>query len=613
MNASLDNPFSVETPELMKAEDINDLFIPFGDTYKLERTNHVFMHGHRGCGKSMMLRRMSPDCQVLVNNCTFNELPFFGVYLSIKKTALDIIEFNLLESNASATVLSEHGLIIYIISHLFKSLSEESGINFSDEINKEIHGFLYDFIFERMKISGFQDIEELESARFEKGNDILNHGIEIIDRIHQNYIVYLKRKLSGLNNNLDYNGSLFGFHDFLLPILEKTRSLSFMPSGPIYILIDDADNLNLIHTKVLNTWVSYRTTDIVSFKVASQMKYKTYLALSGRRIEAPHDFSEFHISKIYTGSAKEKYPEWVSDVIRKRLESYKEKNRIDINTDPNLFFPEDDKQESEIKKIAEEIKLAWEEEKGKGYRANDDAYRYARPEYITRLGGSSKQSSNYKYAGLKQLVHISSGIIRHFLEPASKMYALERKNNDVQSISPGIQDKVIREESDHLLFSEFDRRIEDINNEVSDSDDVRQNNLRCMHKLRNLISTMGGLFGHLLRDERRSERKYFSFAISDLENLTGELSSVLKIGVEEGYFYESYIGNKEGSGRTKLYVLTRRLAPSFKLDPMGFSSYKFVTCKFLLEATNRPKATLSTLKSKNIDEVLEESQLSLDM
>jgi hypothetical protein len=282
---------------------------------------------------------------------------------------------------------------------------------------------------------------------------------------------------------LPFDEPLLSFQDFLLPVLRDLKALSFMPKSPCYLLIDDADNLNLQQTKVLNTWVSYRTTADLSLKISTQHNYKTRLTTNEQRIESPHDYSEVVVSDVYTGPAKDKYPQWVEDVVEKRL------LLAGINTSPREFFPEDEKQEKEIAELFEEFKTRWTPEIG-GYRPNDYAYRNARPEYIKRLSGTSKQGHRYKYAGFEQLVHVSSGIIRYFLDPASKMFSMEQKSSQdgkVTSISPNTQDRAIKEASDEIMLKEFDQLIEDMDSSAQEDTEIVQK----MRKLRNLIYTMG--------------------------------------------------------------------------------------------------------------------------
>lgn len=604
---SIDNPFSVETPELMTAEEINDLFVPIEESFNLEVSGHVFLHGHRGSGKSMMFRRLAPDCQSLLQEKVVSELNFFGVYVSIKKTDIDLIDYSVIENPSAKNIISEHVLTCFLISKLFSSIKEYcffSDTSKSEELTKFIQ---IDFA-RLLKDAGYKD--DFGAGVDNISNDLMVIGyvIDKLDDLFSFHVRYLRKVLSGFGKHVDYDGPLLGYYDFFLPVIKRLRSFSFMPKGPIYFLIDDVDNLNTSQTKVLNTWVSYRTTDVVSFKLATQMNYKTLATVSGRRIETPHDYKEIYYSNVYTGSKKEKYPEWVKEITIKRLKSfYKKQFDISKDFDPESFFPFDEKQQNEIDKIAK--KYISGELSGGGYRPADDAYRYARPDYIVSLGGTRKSGATYKYAGFQQLIHISSGVIRHFLEPASKMYSLQERDSKGEpffSISPTHQNKVIREEADKLLFTHIDRIISDLE---KNGEDECEEKIDGIHKLRSLIVSIGCLFYSAMKSSR-SERRVFSFALSDPENLSKDLKNVLNLGVQEGFLYESYIGTKEGAGRTRLYVLTRRLAPVFKLDPIGFSAYQFVTCRFLEAAMSKPKTIINKLNKNGIDATLQEDTFS---
>lgn len=585
----------------MSAEDIKELFVPLEESYSLEVSGHVFLHGHRGSGKSMMFRRLSPDCQSLIQEKIVSELNFFGVYASIKKTDIDLIDYKMIENPSAKAIIAEHVLICFLISKFFSSIRLNCDLSTSSE-KSDLKKFFQDDFIELLHAAGYKENFKSNIASLNNEFEILDFIIKKIDCLFVFHIRYLRKVLSGLGEHVEYDGPLLGYYDFFLPVIERLKSFAFMPDGPIYFLIDDVDNLNTMQTKVLNTWVSYRTTDIVSFKLATQMNYKTLYTISGRRIETPHDYKEIYYSNVYTGSKKEKYPEWVKEVTAKRLNSfYKKKFNFSENIDPEKYFPFDENQQAAIEEIAKNYLSG--ELSGGGYRKADDAYRYARPDYIVSLGGKSKSGSTYKYAGFQQLVHISSGVIRHFLEPASKMYALqERDSIDIPffSITPSNQNKIIREEADKLLFSEMDKINSDSDDE-NEVDDKRENT----QKLRNLIVSIGSVFYSAMKSDK-SERRVFSFALSDPENLSKELKNVLDLGVQEGFLYETYIGTKEGIGRTRLYVLTRRLAPVFKLDPIGFSAYKFVTCSFLEASMLKPKTIINKLKNHGIEEALEQ-------
>ena len=44
---------------------------------------------------------------------------------------------------------------------------------------------------------------------------------------------------------------------------------------------------------------------------------------------------------------------------------------------------------------------------------------------------------------------------------------------------------------------------------------------------------------------------------------------------------KSLIGNKHGTGKSRLYILNRTLAPHFRLDPSSFAGYKFMKSEVL--------------------------------
>ena len=100
----------------------------------------------------------------------------------------------------------------------------------------------------------------------------------------------------------------------------------------------------------------------------------------------------------------------------------------------------------------------------------------------------------------------------------------------------------------------------------------------------------------------RSERKVFSIALSNPEQVDPELQQVFQLGVRLGFLHKSYIGNKDGTGRTFLYVLNRCFAPIFTLDPTGFQGYLFMTNDDLHKAIYSGKELRRIDNDKSDDE-----------
>ncbi len=587
------NPFAVQTPEDISAADVVSLFVDvFGDFYNIPKLGHTFLHGPRGSGKSMMFRYLEPDCQCLIENTTVKNLPFFAVYISIKNTDLKLTELQRLENKNAALVINEHFLVIHIAAKFFGSLLKVPSAEWDNMETEAIRAFYNRDLTRLLRRTGWTGAlpEIAESARIA---DYFSAFQDIFSDQHAAVIAYLRR-LSFAEDPVRYSGPLCGYLDFLLPLIRAVKVLPMMPCGPVFLLLDDADNLNRTQTTILNSWVSCRTQADVSLKISTQLSYKTYLTATGQTIDSPHDFSEINISAVYT-SAKSKYFDRVSEIVRRRLEI------AGIDRAPEEFFPPYAEQEKRIRDVADKIKADWANQ-GRGFRASDDVVRYARPTYIASLLGEHKSGSTYKYAGFDQLVHLSSGIVRYFLESASLMYGemLSESNGPIMEISPEAQDRVLRQQATAFLFSEFDRWSAD------EADDERA--LSNTRKLRNLIRALGGTFHQILISDA-SERRVFSIALS--EEPDADVFEVLQLGVRYGYFHQSTIGNKEGTGRTRLYILNRRLAPVFLLDPTSFAGYKFVTNRILREAMEKPNTFVGRVKRAGIDVMFESPQMSL--
>lgn len=584
------NPFKVFTPESMSANDVHALFVhPFTDFNKIHEPGHTMVHGPRGCGKSMIFRYLLPDCQCLATDQKLDSISFLAFLVSIKNTVPNLTEFRRLEDKHAEFILNEHLLVIFSATKVFQSLSlldlPETSSTFS-----EARHFFDEVFSRRLRSSGGNAPHLADDCK--SAQDVFRVIMETCDGLYAEVVQYARRLAFITGDAVPYTSALCGYTDFLLPLLSSLRSLSFFPTAPVYLLIDDADYLSHPQTMALNSWISTRTQGEISIKVSTQLRYKTYQTPSGLPIQAPHDYQSINIADIYT-TKRGRYLNRLEEIIRRRLST------AGISATPSQFFPADEAQEQAIANMAEKIKADWHQQK-RGYRARDDAIRYARPEYIRSLGGKSKSRSTYSYSGFEHLVHISSGLVRYFLEPAAVMFDEQkssRPSESVTEIAPAIQNQVVRNEANHLMFSEFSRiRIQ---GEAQKSE---------MDKLFNLLNWLGGTF-FLKLVSNDAERRVFSVALSG--NPDPEVVKIFEHGVRYAYFHRSSIGNKDGTGRTQLYVLTRRLAPYFNLDPTTFAGYLWTTSDILLQAMENPEPVLRKMRNDGIETTLESGQLTL--
>lgn len=586
------NPFQITTPEDLTAEEMVQLFVDvFSDFQKVIDPGHVFLMGPRGVGKSMMFRYLQPDCQSLKHKCGIDRLPFFGIYIPLKNTNFKMTELKRLEDRHASDILNEHILVTFFAVKIFESLSQ-SGCE-TDDIDVELVKKFYSTFIELL--SDGRDYDTFDENCTVK--DIFKKISLIMEKKYKDIMNYTKR-LAFTKELIPFEEEIYDYLDFLLPVLDNLSNI--INQSTIYLLIDDAQCLTETQTCILNSWVSTRTSRRVSFKISSQYNYKSFYTIQGSTIDSPHDFSLIDMVSIYTGTNRSKYRDRIEEIINKRLKVF------GINSCVEEFFEKDVEQEERIKEIAEEYKKKFDMGEGRGHNRNDDAIRYARPDFIKGLAGQSKNSSTYSYSGFEQLVHLSSGVVRYFLEPAHLMYAKEwaikdDKDKVVSKISASVQNDIVRDEANKFLFNELERLKLGGHTEAIPSSDIEM--------LTNLIKGLGGLFREILMSER-SERRVFSIAVSD--KISEKVERILTLGVQLGYFHQSTIGKKNAlfGGRTKLYIMNRRLAPIWTLDPNGFAGYLFVKNEILEQALVNPDAMNKRIH-KSLDLNQDYIQLSL--
>jgi hypothetical protein len=601
----MSNPFAVVSPEEMKPEQAEQLFVEMYSEYpKISRFGNLIISGARGCGKSMLIRCSLPDVQMIREHKKLNELDNLSFSVSCEKTYPNVKEFDGLENKHAPYLINEHFLTLHVIMSALWQLSQLE-YDTSIYVKEEYENFFQNIYQRYLRLSRCKDII---TPNYSSTNAFFLSLYKHIEEMQSDLIDYpSKFSLNTEEEDYSYNMPLLSFIKFILPVFKALTNLPGFPQNKnIFIFIDDADNLSKIQTEILNTWIAYRTQPTISLKVSTQLNmYKTYFTSTGVLIESPHDYQDLIISDRYTTFITDYFSK-AKDILKKRLEI------AGINTDIEEFFPCYDHQEEGIEAEIEKIKVEYPTQ-GRGYRENDDIRRYAIPNYIKNLGNTRKSRSTYRYAGLDNIIHLSSGIIRYLLDAVAEMYDEQEKDNKQKDnhqlvrIETDIQNDVSRKQADKFLYSELIKTTKNQNDEdeagVTPTETEPQNDIE---KLQNLICAMGRTF-HDILVSNRAERKVFSIALSN--NPDDELKRIFKLGVRLGFFHEARIGTKDGSGRTLLYILNRCFAPLFTLDPTSFQGYLFMTNEDLRWAIKTGKQ-LRDIDIKTEEEDIK--QLTLD-
>ena len=583
---AINNPFTIVSPEKLNASKAEQLFVEvFSDFPQVRNPGHLMIFGSRGSGKSMMFRCLLPDVLKIKEGRKFADLEFLAFHVPIKNTQLHLTELIKLDKHHAAFLINEHFLVLTVLMHILNALVE---LSFDLPFEEQDYEEFFKLYSRRLQLCGCTEKCNFQNTSSKDFFQALYYHAEDMYADFNKYVRTISFE-SDISAPL-YDLPLLTYMGFIVPFFQGLNKLPGFPGKYIYLFIDDADNLSKTQTQTLNSWLATRTQPEISLKVSAQIgKYKSFVSPNGALVESPHDYQEVNISDRYTTS-KTAYYNRVYQIIERRL------NIAGIkNITPEEYFPPYKKQEMAVKEEGERLRANWEEE-GRGHRPGDDVLRYARPNYIRDLGGTKKARSTYMYAGFEHLVHLSSGIIRYVLDSAASMFDQTVKEKEIQQILVhipyNIQDAVAREKADGMLFSQFRKFERD--------EDVVTGELGIVQKLQNLIFSMGHTF-HEILVSNRSERRVFSFALSNRP--TSEINDVLDFGVQTGYLHMATIGNKEGTGRTWLYIMNRCLAPHFVLDPTGFAGYLFVTNENLLSAMYRG-TRLRDLKSLDEPEQL---------
>lgn len=585
------NPFIYSTPDQIKdPKDALNLFVDvFKDFYLIESPGNTFVNGARGSGKSMMFRIMRPDCQKLkLDKELLCDLDYYAAYIPVKDTSLNIQELNYLEVKKHIVfLLNEHLMCLYFSIAIFKGLAEEDFTQYEREFLPEAKLFYNKFLITLIKNAGYNDeiqaVDDLKTV-----NEVFKRAVEFLEDMLIAFSYHIQRMILS-PENLNYTGALCQYRNFLLPLIKEINLFNFLPKDkPLYLLIDDADLLSSVQTQILNSWVSFRSTSIVCFKISTQLNYKTFwTANSHNKIDSPHDYHEINLSEVYTSNMKDRYRDNLKAMVEKRL-----KYIAGIDVTAEEFFPANQKQEKEYNELFEKLK------KEKGY---DYAYRNARLDYMMNL--TNKYS--YSYAGFNQLVHLSSGIIRNFIDLSFKMFdkaTRESSPDTIQAIPVKIQDQEIKDYSIWVM-DQLDKSIDD--------QELNPLHVSKYSQLKALIESIGKTFRLYLKSDSSERRKFSFYFDGDVDE---ETKAVLKLAVSEGLLHYSKQGSKTGLGRSHKYVLNRILSPAYELDPLSFTGYLYLTPKNLELAIKDQKKFIRYIEDriKKGDIETEDNQIPMD-
>jgi hypothetical protein len=564
----LKNPFLVYSPEEIDATEFKETFVKEHTWINaLETPKDHLIYGSRGSGKSMLLYYLEFEHQLCYfeNNLQRllerNDNKYIGILVDVKPLELDTYRYELLLKNnlnqkEFIQDLCSTDLTAAVLCRIIKTLTE----------NPEMAKFINSLPIEHVK--GFctstimeLDTHNIHSLRFKAGSgtDLLNRIAEILARERDLIRNYANERFQA--REAHFGGNYISFEVFLnfikrLKLLIARNDISF------YILIDNGDFTKNTMQLCIDKLISQREHKDICFKVA----IKKGSFWNRGEAQWPHDYSQIDIDELYS-TQHTVYYDRVREIADKRL------SKENVNISIEQFLPESLAE----KELLEEIKKELEEKYTQEYHERSDkgfdeeprqtksdfvsnrVNKYAQAELFRRVKKAGKS-----YAGFNNIVHLSSGIIRQFLDICTLMYSEEvkRRGDNVNQISLQSQNSVIKIYADSFI-DELEKKYKGLEYEGN------QQEAKYYKGLYFLVEALGACYKERLLNPELKEPRVFTFTLKDRID-DPDIERILQIGVNENYFQSYWYSSKIGVGKYRGYAFNRRLCPRYSIDHTSF-------------------------------------------
>jgi hypothetical protein len=576
---TIENPFSVDTAEDIPFGKFKDLFVKERTWINaLETPKDFFILGTRGSGKSMLLNYLEFSHQLYYfeNNLSkFLEMDrhnkYIGIMVHILKKNLDTDRYELLKKNKLVSdgfvaELCMHDLVMAILYKTLFTFKE------SEEMAKYINSLdserITDFCEKELK--EFDKQRKIYKIKFDKNlknTEILNEMAEIFLEERTAVKYYIIDKFQ--NRNIEYGNNYSNF-EYMNNFILNLRKTLYLENFSFYFLLDNADQTKDIMQLSINNLIKQRFHENICFKVAVDKS----TIWNKEPIQWPHDYSQIDIDELYS-SQHRVYSNRIKEIAKKRLELH------DVIIPLEEFFPESPDEKKLLERIKRDLRDKYDQEYEKELVQSNDLDRYELPEkneYIINRISKNAQTELFRqlrktpksYAGLNNIIHLSSGIIRQFLDICARMFEEEMKvRGDVpfKQISLQTQKDVIRKYADDFideLIDKFKKLEEEGNNEKA----------KKYRGLYNLIEALGKCYRERLLDPKIKESRIFTFTLKDPYKYK-DVEEILEIGVNgrglSGIYFQTYwYSAKAGYGKYPAYAFNRRLCPRYGIDFISF-------------------------------------------
>lgn len=568
---STENPFAVYSPEQLTPEEFKELFVKEHTWINaLETPKDFFINGSRGSGKSMLLNYLEFSHQLCYfeNNLRkfFEEKEghkYIGIMVHVTHEELNTSRYELLIKNN----FDERGFIQELcMSDLTMSILYRILMTFFEA--KEIVEYINNLDSQKVIEFCKKEIRDLDQRNVHKLSFEQKHtNTELLKALAD---VFLKERISikyYANEKFQmrravYKGNYSSFA-YMKKFISRFKKLIGKEDYSFHILIDNGDETKNTMQLCIDHLISQREHKDVCLKVAVKKGVHWNIGT----IQWPHDYSRIDIDELYSTQHTVYYGK-IREIVNKRLKL------ADLDVALEKFFPESSSERKLLQEIKNELKKEYEKEYDKKYGKklteewpsksdyiSNRVNKYAQAELFRRLKKTGKS-----YAGFDNIVHLSSGIIRQFLDICSYMFdeeKIKKKGENITQISLKTQNDVIKNYADDFM-DELEKKYKALEKE-----EITREEAKHYKDLYTLIEALGKYYKERLMNPKLKEPRVFTFTLKD-PGEDPEIDKILEIGVNENYFQSYWYSSKIGIGKYRGYAFNRRLCPRYSIDHTSF-------------------------------------------
>jgi hypothetical protein len=590
------NPFELLSPEYLPLEKFKEIFVKeYTEVNTLEAPKDFFVYGSRGSGKSMLLNYMEFSHQLYYANNDIrkffqerrkSENKYIGIIVHATRENLNTEIYETLIKNSMDNQefirrLCLHDLIMAVMNRITRTILDIPVVlNYLNKFDFNIFNRLYkDSLIEldNRKIHIFTPFTSEDNAK-----NVLERLSQVFTAERRAILNYINDKLQAKPNSW-YSGNYSSF-DTLHKFSVGLKRILQIPDYSFYLLIDNADETNDTMQLSIDDLVKQREHMDICFKIA----IKKGVDWDFGNIQEPHDFSGIIIDELYSTQHTIYYAK-IEKIASKRLES------IGFEKNVNDFYPKSSNEEKLLLLIKHELKAKYASEYNKRLKelkklvlkseyVNNRVNKYAQAELFRKLAVKNKPKS---YAGFSNIVHLSSGIVRQFLDISAIMFNEEVQreiDKPITNISLTVQNNVIKNYADQFM-DELQKSYKALERAGTPEKIIEAKQCK---ELFYLIEALGSYYKERLLNKQLKEPRVFTFTLIDQGKIK-EVEDVLRLGVNMNYFQSYWYSTKAGLGKYPGYALNRRLCPRYVIDHTSFRGRVELSSEALLFAMKNGK------------------------